>query len=187
MFQENGFKLIDFIHMEELSSLLLYICIRTEQSQHQIFGIRTEQNETQNTCKRKYMSEILDNKILRLLNILMTKTRFPSKVENITFSWSCFSMTMRCANTDSAAETHRIEPLWIAHTQDSTTQDPKRAYMYIYIYGGECSNPLSIYIIPILFLIRPPMNSFHIFFFYQTSLSHKLIQFIQDSQPSFFF
>ena len=58
----------------------------TEQSQHQIFGIRTEQNETQNTCKRKYMSEILDNKILRLLNILMTKTRFPSKVENITFS-----------------------------------------------------------------------------------------------------
>ena len=46
MFQENGFKLLDFTHMEELSSLLLYICIRTEQSQHQIFGIRTEQNET---------------------------------------------------------------------------------------------------------------------------------------------
>ena len=182
MFQENGFKLLDFIHMEELSSLLLYICIRTEQSQHQIFGIRTEQNETQNTCKRKYMSEILDNKILRLLNILMTKTRFPSKVENITFSWSCFSMTMRCANTDSAAETHRIEPLWSAHTQDSTTQDPKRAYMYIYM--EENVQTPSIYI---LFLIRPPMNSFHIFFFYQTSLSHKLIQFIQDSQPSFFF
>ena len=46
MFQENGFKPLDFIHMEELSSLLLYICIRTEQSQHQIFGIQTEQNET---------------------------------------------------------------------------------------------------------------------------------------------
>ena len=181
MFQENGFKQLDFIHMEELSSLLLYICIRTEQSQHQIFGIRTEQNETQNTCKRKYMSEILDNKILRLLNILMTKTRFPSKVENITFSWSCFSMTMRCANTDSAAETHRIEPLWSAHTQDSTTQDPKRAYMYMW---RRMFKPLSIYI---LFLIRPSTNSFHIFFFYQTSLSHKLIQFIQDSQPSFFF
>ena len=46
MFQENGFKLLDFIHMEELSSLVLYICIQTEQSQPQIFGIRTEQNET---------------------------------------------------------------------------------------------------------------------------------------------
>ena len=120
----------------------------SEQNRANTKYLESEQNETQNTCKRKYMSEILDNKILRLLNILMTKTRFPSKVENITFSWSCFSMTMRCANTDSAAETHRIEPLWSAHTQDSTTQDPKRAYMYIYIYGGECSNPLYIYIIP---------------------------------------
>ena len=29
------------------------------------------------------MSEILDNKILRLLNVLTMKTRFPRKVENI--------------------------------------------------------------------------------------------------------
>ena len=159
MFQENGFKPLDFIHMEERSSLLLYICIRTEQSQHQIFGIQTEQNETQNTCKSKYMSEILDNKILRLLNVLMMKTRFPSKVENITitctlelFNWPSLEvvwcrrifMTMRCANSDFAAETHRIElhRLWSTHTQDSTTQDPKRAYMYMW---RRMFKPLSLY------------------------------------------
>jgi len=125
------------------------------------------------------------------------KLGFSSKVEKITIT-----RTLELINSSS------LEVVWcirIFHDNemrklrlcsrnphDWTAQTLKRAYTglnhtgtqaRIYVYVEEnVQTPLSI-----LFLIRPSTNSFHIFFFYQTSLSHKLIQFIQDSQPSFFF
>ena len=109
-------------------------------------------------------------------------------VVQLTFSWSCLMQK------DFHDNEMRKLRLCSRNPQDWTAQALKRAYtglnhtgfqarIYVYIYTWRRMFKPPLYI----YYSLSGLQRFHIFFFYQTSLSHKLIQFIQDSQPSFFF
>ena len=107
-------------------------------------------------------------------------------VVQLTFSWSCLMQK------DFHDNEMRKLILCSRNPQDWTAQALKRAYtglnhtgsqasIYVYIYTEENVQTPSLYI---LFLILPP--TFPYFLLLSNLLSHKLIQFIQHSQPSFY-